>query len=202
MKKSQTNVEETLIDSWGCDHSQLPTPAVTDYHKDEDDYIIEYQVVRHVEMIGDKDTDFIETTTVEECSRVNRQDFLNEQSGDVGILNILKKMALSGDTSLLNQTHRTSLPGSEKDSLGRAVEDIVDISRYSNIDKIDALNGFKKGAEVYSNLDEDLKGKKSLEEVARLSDAEINDYLKSKIDAITSEVAKLRAAQDAAKEGK
>ena len=201
MKKNNF-VEETLIDSWGCDHSQLPVPTVTDYHKDEDDYIIEYQEVRHVKVIGDKDTDFIESTTVEECSRVNRQDFLNEQTGDVGILNIMKKMALSGDTSLLNQTNRSAIPGSEKDSLGRAVEDVVDLTRYSNIDKIDALNGFKKGAEVYSNLDEDLKGKKSLEEVARLSDAEINDYLKSKIDAITSEVAKLRAAQDAAKEGK
>lgn len=199
MKKNNV-VEEPIIDSWGCDHSQLPIPSLTDYHKDEDVYIIDYEEVRHVKVLGDDDTDFIESYSVEESSRVNRQDFLNEQSGDVGILNIMKKMALSGDASLLNQTHRVSLPGSEKDALGRAVEDIVDVSRYSNIDKIDALNGFKKGAEVFSSLDEDLKGKRTLEEVAKLSDVEINEYLKSKIDSITSEVAKLRAA-NAAKEG-
>lgn len=200
MKKSQNN--EPFVDSWGCDHSQLPVPCETDYHKDEDVYIIDFQQVRHVKVIGDNDTDFIESYTVEECSRVNRQELLNEQSGDVGILNIMKKMALSGDTSLLNQTHRSSIPGSEKDALGRAVEDVVDLTRYSNIDKVDALESYKKGASVFASLDEDLKGKKSMEEVAKLSDAEINVYLKSKIDAITSEVARLRAANDAAKEGK
>lgn len=199
--KKNNSVDEPFIDSWGCDHSKLPTPAVTDYHKDDDVYVIEYQEVRHIKVLGDDDTDFIESTSVEEFSRVNRQDLLNEQSGDVGILNIMKKMALSGDTSLLNQTHRTSFPGIEKDALGRPVEDVVDLTRYSNIDKIDALNGFKKGAEVFQNLDEDLKGKKTLEEVAKLSDAEINEYLKSKIDSITSEVAKLRAAQTVQKEG-
>lgn len=198
---SKKENKDIIIDSWGCDHSQLPVHTVTDYHKDEDIYMIDYQTVRHIKVISDDDTDFIETVTVEECSRVNRQDYLNEQSGDVGILNIIKKMALSGDTSLLNQTHRISIPGVEKDALGRAVEDVVDLSRYSNIDKIDALESYKKGAEVFASLDEELKGKKSMEEVAKLSDTEINDYLKSKIDAITAEVAKLRAANDAAKEG-
>lgn len=199
---SKKENKDIIIDSWGCDHSQLPVHTVTDYHKDEDVYMIDYQTVRHIKVISDDDTDFIETVTVEECSRVNRQDYLNEQSGDVGILNIIKKMALSGDTSLLNQTHRISIPGVEKDALGRAVEDVVDLTRYSNIDKVDALESYKKGAEVFASLDQELKGKKSMEEVAKLSDAEINDYLKSKIDAITAEVAKLRAANDAAKEGK
>ena len=32
LKKEKTN----FIDSWGCDHSQLPVHSETDYHKDED----------------------------------------------------------------------------------------------------------------------------------------------------------------------
>ena len=201
MKKSQNNVDETLIDAWGVDHSKLPVATETDYHKDEDVYIIEYQEVRHVTLNSDVDTDFTENITVEEASRVNRQDYLNEQSGDVGILNILKKMALSGDTSLLNQTHRASIPGSDKDALGRAVEDIVDISNYQ-VDRIAALESYKKGADAYHSLDPDLKGKSNLEEVAKLSDAEIDSYIENKVKAYYAKVAELKAASAAESEKK
>lgn len=184
--------EKDFIDSWGVNHSELPVGTVTDYHKDEDNYIIEYQEVEHVKLVGDNDTDFIKTVTVEECSRVNRQEYLNEQSGDVGILNILKKMALSGDESLVNETHRVSLPGLEKDALGRPVEDVVDISNYQ-VDKIDALNSYKKGAAVFGSLDPELKGKKSLEDVAKMSDKEIEDFISNKVKAIYAEIAKSKS---------
>lgn len=82
----------------------LPKSTETDYHKDSDIYIIDYMEVEHVKLVGDKDTDFVKSISVEESSRVKRQDYLDEQASDVGILNIIKKVALSGDTSLFNQT--------------------------------------------------------------------------------------------------
>lgn len=177
------------------DKKKMPVGTITDYHKDEDVYIIDYAEVKHVKMVGDKDTDFVENIVVEEIGRTNRQDYYDEQSGEVGILNILRKVAFSGDDSLLNQTHRVSIPGSEKDALGRPVEDIVDLTDYSGVDRIQALNKFKEGAAVYQDLDPALKGNKSLEEVAKMSDDEINQYIKNSVDAYLSQVAAARSSE-------
>lgn len=180
---------EKLIDSWGVDHSKLPKCTKTDYHTEKDVYIIEFQEVEHVKMLSDKDTDFVKTIEVEEVSRTKRQDYIDSFANDVGILNIMKKVALSGDESLINQTNRRSLPGNEEDALGRKVEDIVDLTSYSDLDRVEALNGFKKGASVYESLDPALKGKKSLEQVAKMSDDDINAYIKSQVDAYMSSIA-------------
>lgn len=109
-------------------------------------------------------------------------------------------MALSGDTSLLNQTHRVSLPGNEKDALGRPVEDINDLSAYQ-VDKITALESFKKGAETFKDLDPALKGKKSLEDVAKMPDSEIDAYIKAQVEAISNKIAAIRASSAEKKEG-
>lgn len=158
------------------DFDSLPVAAKTDYHKDGDDYIIEYEDVEHVEMIGDKDTDFVITKTVEVSSKVNRQEYLNSYADDVGIMNILEKVRRTGDESLFNQRSRVSIDSHEKDSLGRPVEDIVDITSYQ-IDRMEALNKFKSGAISFSQLPEDLRGKLSMSEVAHLSDEDIDKYL-------------------------
>lgn len=52
------------------------------------------------------------------------------------------------------------------------------------VDKIEAFNAYKHGAEVYSNLPEELKGKLSMEEVANLSNEVINSYIQSQVEAI------------------
>lgn len=192
-------LKEKFIDSWGVDHSLLPVSTVTDYHKDSDEYIIDYQEVEHVKMLSDKDTDFVKTIEVEECGRTNRQDYISSFSDDVGILNIMKKVALSGDESLLNQTGRHSLPGNEEDALGRRVEDVVDLTRFSSLDRVDALNGFKKGAASFAELDSDLKGKKSLEQVAKMSDADIDAWINSKVDAYKAAISKIKSQESEAK---
>lgn len=178
------------------DKKKMPVGTITDYHKDEDLYIIDYAEVKHVKIIGEKDTDFIENVVVEEIGRTNRQDYYDEQSGDVGILNILRKVAFSGDESLLNQTHRLSNPGSEKDALGRPVEDIVDLTDYSGVDRVQALNKFKEGAAVYQDLDPALKGNKSFEEVAKMSDDEIHQYIKDSVDSYLAQVAAVRSGEE------
>lgn len=160
-----------------------PTCTKTDYHKESDKYIITYDVVQKVKMTGEKDTDFIIDEEVVEVSRINRQEFLNEEAQDMGIMNILEKVRSSGDETLFNQTHRVSMPGVEKDALGREVEDIVDVTRYQK-DTVASLEGYKKGVAAYKDLDPSLKGKKSLEEVAKMSDKDIDAYIQAKVDSI------------------
>ena len=53
--------------------------------------------------------DFLVEEVVVEDERVNRADYINSFREDVGIANILKKVALSGDVSLLNQVQRPKL---------------------------------------------------------------------------------------------
>lgn len=161
-------------------------PCETDYHKDSDMYILEYAEVDHLVSHGAKDTDFTLRTEVEECSRVDRQKYIDSYEVDVGILNILEKVRRTGDVSLLHQVSSPDIPSHEKDSLGRPVQDIVDITKYQ-VDKIDALNSFKVGAKSFEDLPDDLKKKMSMKEVANMSDEDIQRYLDSVRDLIISQ---------------
>lgn len=161
-------------------------PCETDYHKDSDKFILEYAEVDHLVSHGEKDTDFVVRTAVEECSRVDRQKYIDSYEVDVGILNILEKVRRSGDVSLLHQVSTPDIPSHEKDSLGRPVQNIVDITNYQ-VDKIDALNSFKLGAKSFEELPDDLKKKMSLKEVANMSDQDIQKYLDSIRDLIISQ---------------
>lgn len=165
----------------------LPKAVETNYQKDGDIYVIEYGVKERVKMVGEKDTDFVIEKDVVEISRTKRQDLLDSQSDDVGIMNIIKKVALSGDTSLLNQTKRVGYPGVDTDALGRPVEDVVDITKYQ-VDRVAAFEAYKKGSALYKSLPDELKGKLSLEGVANLSDEAIDAYVKGMLDVYKSKV--------------
>lgn len=162
---------------------EAPKATVTKYDNDSDKFIITYEEEEYLEKVGEKDTDFIVKTRIVEVSRIDRQKFLDEQAQDMGILNILEKVRSSGDQTLFNQTHRVSMPGVEKDALGREVEDVVDVTRYQN-GTVDSLEAYKKGVEAYKNLDPSLKGKKNMESVAKMSDKDIDAYIQAKVDAI------------------
>lgn len=168
-----------------------PSVDITDYHKENDDFIIEYVEVDHVKSIGDKDTDFVINTTIEVGSKVSRQEYIDSYSDEVGILNILEKVRRTGDVSLLHQVDSPVMPSHDKDALGRPVQDIVDITSYQ-VDRIDALESFKKGSTSYADLPDDLKGKLSMKDVASLSDAEINDYL----DRVKTQIISMRKEKD------
>lgn len=157
----------------------------TDYHKDSDKFIIDYEEVDHLVSLGEKDTDFVVRTDVEESSRVDRQKYIDSYEVDVGILNILEKVRRSGDVSLLHQVSSPDIPSHEKDSLGRPVQDVVDITKYQ-VDKMDALNSFKQGAKSFDEIPDSLKGKLSFKDFANMSDQDIQKYLDSVRDLIIS----------------
>lgn len=163
-----------------------PKATETDYHTDDDKYIITYDIVKKVKMLGEKDTDFTILEEVKEIDRVDRQEYYDSMANEVGILNIIEKVRLSGDATLLNQTGRVSILSDETDALGRKVEKVVDVSKYQ-IDQIDALEQYKKGAIAFDSLDPELKKKMSLEEVAKMSDADIDAFLVARKQKIAAE---------------
>lgn len=189
-------MNQVKLDGWLVDHSKLPIPTTTDYCKESDKYIIDYQEVEHVKMLSDKDTDFVKSKSVDEFDRTDRQKYIDSFDNEVGILNIMKKVALTGDVSLLNQTKRVSLPGTDKDALGRPVEDIADYTNYMGTDRADALNAYKKGRAQFDNLPDSLKGKKSFAEVAKMSDSDIDAYIESSVKAYKEQIAALKASQE------
>ena len=173
---------------------EAPKHTITDYNKDSDKYIITYGEVESVKILIDKDTietkdeienDFIINKKVKELDRVNRQEYLDSQAGDVGIMNIIEKVRLSGDVTLLNQTGRVPMAVVEKDVLGHDVEAVVDVTKYQ-VDQIDALESYKVGAKAFNSLDPGLKKKMSLEQVAKMSDAEIDAFLAARNAQINS----------------
>lgn len=161
------------------DKKKAPVSVVTTFDSDDDKYIIEYDIKERVVMLSDKDDDFVIKKEVVEVSRTDRQEFLNSQADDVGIMNIIKKVALSGDQSLLNQTGRVANPVVGKTDDGRDLEAIVDVTNYQ-VDKIDAFESIKKGSSTFKDLDSDLKKNLNLEGVAKLSDEEIVAYVRSR----------------------
>ena len=170
----------------------LPTPTVTNF---DDKDIVEYGVVQKVKKLGEKDTDFVIEEEVVETNRYNRQEYINSFRNDVGILNIIEKVRLSGDTTLLNQNPRVPLgPSGKKDSLGRDLEPVVDVIGYQ-VDRIDALESVKKTRQAGTNgLPSDLIKGLSFDGVAHLSDAEIDTYF-------ADLAAKAKAAKAKEKEG-
>lgn len=79
--------------------------------------IVSYEVREKVIKTGDGEFDVITKPVVVEVSRINRKDYINSFKNDAGIINVLKKVQLTGDTSYLNATKGvfmdlSELPGS------------------------------------------------------------------------------------------
>lgn len=179
-----------------CPLKEAPKHSETDYHTENDEYIITYGEIDSVKILTDKESidpkkeienNFILNKKVKEIERVNRQEYLNSQAGEVGILNIIEKVRLSGDMTLLNQTGRVPMSSSEVDALGHQVEPIVDVTKYQ-VDQVEALESYKTGAKAFDALDPELKKKMSLEQVAKMSDAEIDAFLSSRYAASQKKV--------------
>lgn len=88
-------------------HSYVPNPKIKTYER--------RQKLVHVD---DKNPEygFITVEEVYEKSSVDRQEYINSFRDDVGIENILKKVQMSGDMTLLNQRQAVQgEPGEVKD---------------------------------------------------------------------------------------
>lgn len=102
---------------------------------------------------------------------------INSYADDVGIQNILKKVALTGDKSYLNQTGRVPLTDG-------GLEPIQD---YTNVpkSKTEAFNAVAAGVAAFDNLPSDIKQKMSFSQLAEtFGQKEFDDYITNKINAL------------------
>lgn len=147
------------------------------------DIVIDDVVVK----TGDGDRDFVIQKEAREVSRINRRDFLNSQSNDLGILNIIKKVQLSGDVTLLNQRHRPSVNTTVAPD-GSILEDVQD---YTNVQKpIEEIQqDIVKGRMAYDSLPEAFKAGTSFESFAEMSVDDLNKVMATLTEAITKKTA-------------
>ena len=143
------------------DPKKAPKHTTTNFDKDIDKFIIDYEEIDVIKKTGESETDFIVDKKVVESSRINRQEYIDSFRGDVGIMNILEKVRLTGDATLLDQTKRSPVP-SEKTGRGN-LEEIVDISNIPN-SFIEADQKITEGHDLFKGLPEELKGKLSFED--------------------------------------
>ena len=126
--------------------------------KDPDD-IVEYGIKQVVKKVGDGEEDYVIEDKVVEVSRVNRQSYIAKDAPDVGVMNILAKVARSGDLSLLNQTG-TVVPNGLQD--------------YSELPESigEALRSIQKGSNSFEGL-KAIFGDISFDELASMSSEQI-----------------------------
>lgn len=106
--------------------------------------------------------------------KYSQKEYIASFADDVGIQNILKKLSISGDKSILNQTGREPL------CPNGGLEPVQD---YSNVpsSKAEAFNLVAAGVAAYDNLPADIKGKMSMEQF-------VKDFGQAQLDAFVESV--------------
>lgn len=140
-----------------------------EYPKSTGEYI-DYEIKQVKKSTGPNADDFeIEEKVIE--NKTNIKEFINSFADQVGVENILKKVALTGDTSLLNQ--------------------VPEVHGDMSIIPEDAGEKFrmaKSAQEAYSKIDPELTQGQSMEEFIKgLNADKINAYIEAKINAKAAE---------------
>lgn len=119
-----------------------------------------------------KSEDFVVIKVIKETSRVSANDYVQSFKDDVGIENILKRVALTGDISLLNQRSREV--GSVDENGYEVLQDYTGVPG----DVFEAAKIVKSGRDVFASLPADLvKGRSFTEFVETATDDEIQAYM-------------------------
>lgn len=104
-------------------------------------------------------------------------EFIHSFSDDIGIQNILQKVAMTGDKSYLNQTGRTPL---NKDGGLEPVQDFSNVP----MSKTDAFNAVAEGVRAYDALPAEVKEKMSFAQFAEgFGQEQFNAYIQKIIEA-------------------
>lgn len=120
----------------------------------------------------DKDTFYVDLVSTE-LERKNRQDFMNSFRGDVGVLNIVRKLAMQGENAADGRFAVSEDSYSDLTILPKSKEEL------------DRLMAIKN--KVWASLDPELKGNMSFEEFCESwDDSRLESYLDSKASASQS----------------
>ena len=145
-----------------------------------DEYYIDRVLKDKVVKTGDGDDDFTIVKVVVEDKR-SIKETIEAQADDVGLENILKRYALTGDESILPQ------------SVNANGGDLVDMTQLPQ-DLIEADNFYKQQKAMFDSLPEEVtKGRSFTEFMTNFNQAEFNAYVAA--------LAAAQAAQNKPKEG-
>lgn len=116
----------------------------------------------------DDDSVFDVIETIEITDVVDRQDYINQYRDEVGILNILKKVARTGDMGLLNQC---------KTGQG------VDLSNMPE-DFLQAKEMYEQALAAYEQLPESIRGNMTAEEFVGITAEKLDGNIKAYVDSL------------------
>lgn len=147
----------------------IPTPLIPD-QEDIVSYVRKNKV-KKVGNTGNTDEDYIVVEVVVEESRVNRQQFIEKDAGEVGVMNILEKVRRSGDATLFNQM------GAD---IPEGLQDYTNAPH--NVQEV--LTALEKGSNSFEGLKE-IFGDTSFEALAKMSADDLakklNEYVSSHV---------------------
>lgn len=131
-----------------------------------DEYYITMRPKKVVKKTGEGEDDYVLVTKFVE-EKQNIKELINSQSSEVGIYNLLDRVAKTGDESLLPKPH------DDKNGV------LTDITGYPE-DLMEAHRIANAGADAFMTLPEELKKGRSLEEFAKnISDEEAAAFIKA-----------------------
>lgn len=134
--------------------------------------IFEYKEVQEIVKTGEGKHDFKVIKKLVTASKTNRSDYINSFSGDVGIMNVLKKVLVGGET--IDEVVKSGRFASKQ--VGE-----VDLSKLpDNI--VDAYKSVEKGVKAFDDLPENVKKKQSFARFAESFDQdEFNKYIQAEV---------------------
>lgn len=153
---------------------RLPRVSGQVFETPEKSKIIVWKEVKEIEKTGEGKSDFKIHCKLVPAEVYNRADHINSFSGDVGIQNILKKVALSGED--IGQVIESGRFYSKQKG-----DHVVDISKAPK-DTFEALNEVEKGMKNYKTLPEELtKGRKFSTFAKEFNAEELNNYIEAQV---------------------
>lgn len=135
-----------------------------------DKYYISRQLVDVAKKIGEGEEDFIIVKKVVETKQ-DIKEIIDSQADDVGLNNILKKFAITGDPGVLPENVTTS--GTEVIDYSSMPQDLIEAGQYFDAKK-----------KEFDSLPDDLKkGRSFTEFMSTFNQSEFDSYFNSLIEA-------------------
>lgn len=147
-------------------HPYCPVAVETE----NDKYIFSRELKDIYKKTGDGEDDFVIESKIVTTQKIDRQEYIESFRDDVGILNIMKKVALTDDVTLLNQRTRQTLAVDED---GKEV--VTDISQLG--DQEFAKNYLLNVQQMLASMDPEMR-----DAITNMSGDELKAYLESKIN--------------------
>lgn len=142
-------------------------------HVYRDPDLVETKIVSEAIVKGDGSdkTNYVIKRSQIEASRISRQDYIDSFADEVGVINVLRKVAKTGDTSLVNQIGEVPVGN----------QDLTNMPTTPG----GAYLYAKSLEDQYHNLTPELKGNMTLEEfMNKATNQYIDSYIEKKLESM------------------